>query len=329
MSSILNKLKKNSSNNLKTLSETINDDAKGSFKDDERYWKPEVDKANKGGAIIRFLPAVTEPTERVPVPETKPYAKIFTHGFKAKGGWYIENSRTTLGEADPVAEMNAELWNSGSKEKKDIAQKQNRKTNYIMNILVVKHAARPEDEGKVFLYKCPKTIFDKIKEKINPEDEGDEPENIFDLWTGRNFKLKIKDKGGYRNYDDSEWLTPGPVSDDDEEIERIYLEEYPLLPEIAPDKFKSYDELKKQLDRALGKKSSEVEEEESDVEVQPKRTTTKKISSVKKQEEDPPFDVDDEDDEEETTDTETEDDEDEDGSDEDFFAKLRSRKKAK
>lgn len=237
-----------------------------------------------------------------------PYVKMQSFGFKDKGGWYIENSRQTIGQADPVNEHWSELWNAGQKEE---AKKFARRMFYIMNILVVKHTARPEDEGKVFLYKCPKTIFDKIKAKLKPDDGDDEPENVLDLWEGRNFKMKIRDKAGFRNYEQSEWDSPSPVADDDDDIEKIFNSEYSLQAEIAPDKFKPYDELKKQLDRVLNGGSK------GDDEDRPTNTKTKASKPAEDTDNDPPFEAD----PPKTKKAEPEPDDDED----DFFKKLKAR----
>jgi hypothetical protein len=178
---------------------------------------------------------------------------VFSHGFQGPGGWYIENSLTTLGQKDPVSEYNTQLWNSGIEANKEIARKQKRRLTYISNVLVIKDTANPANEGKVFLYKYGKKIFDKIKEKIEPQFEDEKAVNPFSFWDGANFKLKIRKVEGYRNYDKSEFDNPSPLFDgDDDKIEKVWKAEYSLKEFLDPKHFKSYDELKSKLDRVLG-----------------------------------------------------------------------------
>ena len=211
---------------------------------DERLWKLEVDKAGNGYAVIRFLPA--------PDGEELPWAKVWSHAFQGPGGWYIENSLTTLGQKDPVSEYNRLLWNSGSDEDKDQARKQKRKLSYISNIYVVKDPANPQNEGKVFLYKFGKKIFDKITAAMQPEFEDEEAIDPFDFWAGASFKIKIKKVAGYWNYDSSEFAAPAPLLDDDDAMEAVWKQEHSLAEIVAPDQFKSYEDLKKRLDYVLG-----------------------------------------------------------------------------
>ena len=213
---------------------------------DERLWKPEVDKAGNGYAVIRFLPA--------PEGEDIPWAKMYSHAFQGPGGWYIENSLTTTGGKDPVAEHNRELWNSGNESDKDVVRKQKRKLSYYANIYVVKDQSNPQNEGGVFLYKFGKKIFDKVMEAMQPEFEDETPINPFDFWQGANFKLKIVKKDGYWNYDKSEFDAVSPLLEDEDALEALWNKEYSLAAVTAPDQFKSYEDLKKRLDYVLGHK---------------------------------------------------------------------------
>jgi hypothetical protein len=238
-------MKKNAQGNMSRLSQELDKLNKGteSYKDD-RFWKPEVDQAGNGFAIIRFLPA----TEG----EDVPWVRIFTHGFKGPGGWYIENSLTTIGKKDPVSEMNTVLWNSGSDKDKEIARERKRKLSYIANIIVVSDPKHPENEGKTFLYKFGKKIFDKIMEKIQPEFADDSAVNVFDFWAGANFKLKIRKVAGFTNYDKSEFDTPTPVCDgDDAKLETLWKSQVSLKEFNDVSSFKSYEELKTRLDSVL------------------------------------------------------------------------------
>jgi hypothetical protein len=211
---------------------------------DERLWKPNVDKAGNGYAVIRFLPA--------PKGEELPWVRVWNHAFQGPTGqWYIENSLTTLNQKDPVSEYNTQLWNSGVESDKEIARKQKRKLKYYSNIYVVSDSANPENEGKVFLYSYGKKIFDKLMEAMQPAFEDETPINPFDLWEGANFKLKIRKVDGYWNYDKSEFDSVSALKGDDAELETIYNTEYSLAEFLAPSNFKSYDELKTRLDAVL------------------------------------------------------------------------------
>ena len=230
---------------------------------DERLWKPEMDKTGNGFAVIRFLPA--------PEGEELPWAKLYTHAFQGPGGWYIENSLTTLGQKDPVSEYNRELWNSGHDADKETVRKQKRKLSYYSNIYVVKDPTNPQNEGKVFLFKYGKKIFDKIMEAMQPEFEDETPINPFDFWQGANFKLKIVKKDGYWNYDKSEFDRVTPLLDDDDALEAVWKKQYSLQAVIGADQFKSYEDLEKRLKYVLGQKSAnrprldaEVEDEDND-----------------------------------------------------------------
>lgn len=213
--------------------------------EDTRFWQPEVDQAGNGSAIIRFLPA--------PKGEDIPWIREWSHGFKGPSGkWYIEKSLTTIGQVDPVGELNNSLWASGLDSDKEIARSQKRRLSYISNVLIVSDPKHPENEGQVKLFRFGKKIFDKIKDVMNPEFEDDEQINPFDFWEGANFKLKIRKVEGYRNYDKSEFASKSALSEDDGEIEEIWNKEYSLQEFLDPSKFKSYDELKKKLDMVLG-----------------------------------------------------------------------------
>ena len=220
---------------------------------DDRLWKLDVDKSGNGYAVIRFLPA--------PDGEDLPFVKLYSHAFQGPGGWFIENSLTTLGQKDPVSEYNTTLWNNGTDAGKDTARKQKRKLTYISNIYVVKDPANPENEGKVFLYKYGKKIFDKLTAAMQPEFEDETAIDPFDFWQGANFKLKAKNVAGYRNYDSSEFTAQSPVLDDDDALEALWKKEFSLAELVAADQFKSYEDLKKRLGYVLGNKARPAEDE--------------------------------------------------------------------
>jgi hypothetical protein len=236
--------KNRSKNSISDLMKKLEDGTKKDYKDD-RFWRPEQDKMGNGFAVIRFLPEING--------EDCPWVKLFSHAFQGPGGWYIENSLTTMNQKDPVSELNSELWNTGSEEDKNIARSRKRKTTYISNILVLKDEANPQNEGKVFLYKYGTKIFDKIQEKMKPEFKDEEPINPFDFWGGCNFKLKIRKIGGYTNYDKSEFDSPTALyGGDDNKIEKLWNQQHPLNEFVAPSNFKSYDDLKTRLHEVLG-----------------------------------------------------------------------------
>jgi hypothetical protein len=245
---------------------------------DERIWKPELDKTGNGYAVIRFLPAVSG--------EDMPWAKLWNHAFQGPTGqWYIENSLTTLGQNDPVSEMNSAYWNSGVESDKEIARRQKRKLQYYSNIYVVSDSKHPEREGKVFLYRFGKKIFDKIMEAMQPVFDDEEPINPFDFWQGANFKLKIRKVDGYWNYDKSEFEGPSPLFDNDDEIEEVWKNQYALKEFTDTTNFKSYDELKTRLNIVLagtttvGNATTLLEDESvADVVVDTKVAPTPKVS---------------------------------------------------
>ena len=244
MSLELEALKK--SNSLDKLLNAVKEDSAPQEKKsyvDERLWKPELDKSGNGYAVIRFLPAVEG--------EDMPWAKVWNHAFQGPTGqWYIENSLTTVGQKDPVSEHNTKLWNTGLESDKETARKQKRKLQYFSNIYVVSDSKHPENEGKVFLYRYGKKIFDKLMAAMQPEFEDETPINPFDFWEGANFKLKIRKVDGYWNYDKSEFETPSALGDDSV-IESVWKKQYALKEFTASTNFKSYEELKTRLDAVL------------------------------------------------------------------------------
>lgn len=262
MTTSFSDLKRNSRTELNKLNQKLAEISQPqNNRDDNRIWTCQTDKAGNGFAVIRFLPA--------PKGEDLPFARLFTHGFKGPGGWYIENSLTTIGKQDAIAELNSKLWNSGLESDKEIARKQKRKLNYYSNIYVVKDPANPENEGKVFLFRYGKKIFDKINEMMNPPEDPIDPKNPvnpFDFWEGADFKLKIRQVEGYPNYDKSEFDIPKPLFDDDDKLVEIWEKEYSLTELTDPKHFKSYEDLEARLSKVLAlnsapsKKERKVEE---------------------------------------------------------------------
>ena len=252
----LKKSRQSSLEKLQTEIDKINNPQNNFSREDDRFWKAELDKSGNGYAVIRFLPPSNG--------EDMPYQRVFNHGFQGPGGWYIENSLTTIGQKDPVSEYNSTLWNSGIEANKEIARKQKRRLNYTANVYIVKDPAHPENEGEVKLFRFGKKIFDKINDLMNPEFEDETPVNPFDLWEGANFKMKIRKVEGYSNYDKSEFEAPSPLLEDDDQMEKIWNTEHSLKEIVSEDKFKTYDELKEKLDKVLGSVGSGAQQATTD-----------------------------------------------------------------
>jgi len=248
-------LKKSRNDFMKKLNDEINKvnnpETETKNYTDDRIWKAEVDKSGNGYAVIRFLPPCDG--------EDVPWARVFNHGFQGPTGqWYIENSLTTIGKKDPVSEYNRTLWNSGIEANKEIARKQKRRLTYFSNIYVVSDPKNPQNEGKVFLYKYGKKIFDKVNDLMNPEFEDESPVNPFDFWEGANFKLKIRKVEGYQNYDKSEFEKPSQLVEDEAELERIWKTQYKLNEFTDDSNFKTFEELQERLNTVLGLDSPKV-----------------------------------------------------------------------
>ena len=268
MSTALETLKKSRSNFdilTKQLEKTIEQPNKKSYQD-SRFWKPELDKSGNGYAVFRFLPAIEG--------EDMPWVKLWNHAFQGPGGqWYIENSLTTLTKKDPVSVENTRLWNTGIESDKDIARKRKRKLSYYSNIYMVSDPKHPENDGKVFLFKYGKKIFDKITEAMSPQFEDEKAINPFDFWEGSNFKIKID---GFWNYDKSEFEPVSKLKASDEEIDKIWKSQHALKPFNDPSNFKPYDELKEKLNKVLtGTRSTESVE---DIDLPPVRNDMPKTS---------------------------------------------------
>ena len=252
---------------------------------DERLWKPELDKAGNGYAVIRFLPAMEG--------EDMPWAKIWNHAFQGPTGqWYIENSLTTVGQKDPVSEHNTKLWNTGLESDKEIARKQKRKLQYYSNIYIVSDAKHPENVGKVFLFRYGKKIFDKLMAAMQPEFPDESPINPFDFWEGANFRLKIRKVDGYWNYDKSEFEKPSKLDEDDSKIEEIWKKQYSLNDFTAATNFKSYEELKTRLDAVLSGTVSvgNVVEQMADEPIETPKIDTKEVSAPSQESDDDTMD---------------------------------------
>ncbi len=255
----LKKQSKLGSLTAKLVKEVEKMNTSGTGSSDDRVWKLDCDKSGNGYAVIRFLPA--------PDGEDLPFVKVYSHAFQGPGGWLIDTCLTTNNQKCPVCEHNSALWNNGTDAGKEVARKQKRKLTYVSNIYVVKDPANPENEGKVFLFKYGKKIFDKLTAAMQPEFEDEEAIDPFDFWQGANFKLKAKNVAGYRNYDSSEFARPDALLEDDNALEAIWKKQYSLAEFVSPDQFKTYEEMKARLHSVLGSKASvnldeEVESEE-------------------------------------------------------------------
>ena len=236
------KSKSGSFEKLQTELAKVNAPTQTSY-EDARLWKPDLDKSGNGFAILRFLPQ--------PSGEDLPWVRLWNHAFSGPGGWYIENSLTTIGKNDPVSEYNTELWNSGNEADKETARKQKRILKYYSNVLVVSDPKHPENDGQVKLFRFGKKIFDKITEAMNPAFEDETAVNPFDMWQGANFKLKIRKVDGYWNYDKSEFDSVSEIEGGDDRLEEIYNGLHSLQDFVDPKNFKTYDELKEKLHKTL------------------------------------------------------------------------------
>ena len=271
------KRNKSSFEKLTKAIEATTQTAEAGSKDDNRFWQPEVDKSGNGMAIIRFLPAPAADGD-----DALPWVRVFNHGFQGPGGWLIDNCLTTVNQPCPVCEHNSVLWNSGIEANKEIVRKQKRKLSYVANVLIISDPKHPENEGQIKLFKFGKKIFDKISEAMNPEFEDESPVNPFDFWEGANFKLKIRNVEGYRNYDKSEFESPAALFEgDDEKLENLWKKEYSLKDFLEPKNFKSYDQLKGRLDKVLGVEGTPTIRSKASEEV----LTLKSVDN------DPPFDT--------------------------------------
>lgn len=250
MASSFEQMKRSRKNDFDKLAKAVEklNEKQGGGGADTRFWQPGVDQAGNGFAVIRFLPA--------PAGEDNPFVRVFSHGFKGPGGWLIDNCPTTLNEKCPVCEENTVLWNSGVDSNKKIVSERKRKLNFISNIYVVRDPSNPSNEGKVFLFKYGKKIYDKINNAMYPEFEDEKAVNPFDMWEGADFKLKIRKVEGYRNYDKSEFDSAAPLLDDDAKLEKIWQSEHSLAQFVDKKEFKSYDELKDRMNKALGNTSA-------------------------------------------------------------------------
>ena len=263
------KRNRNAIDQLVKAAESTNTNQSGNKYTDDRIWKPTVDKSNNGYAVIRFLPA-SEGSEL-------PWNRYWDHGFKGPTGrWYIERSLTSIGQNDPVGELNSKLWNSGIESDKEVARKQKRRLHHVSNVLVVSDPGNPANEGKVFLFQYGKKIFDKLMDAMQPDFQDEEPINPFDFWSGANFKLKIRDVEGYRNYDKSEFAAQTELSSDDTYLEEVYNQLHDLREYTDPKNYKTYDELQAKLMAVLGEQASvgapTMKQEESLGEPQPAPT---------------------------------------------------------
>lgn len=238
-------LRRTSASDLERLKEEMKKQNSNQREEDKRFWAPQRDKAGNAYAVIRFLPEIKE--------GDVPFVKVFDHGFKGPGGWYIEKSLTTIGKDDPVSEFNSKLWDSGIEANKEIARRQKRRLKYISNIYVVSDPKNPENEGKVFLFRYGKKIFDKINEKMNPQFPDEKPAYPFDWFEGCNFKLKVHMVGEFPNYDKSEFESSSQLADE-KRMMQIAQQRYDLSEFVDPKRggFKSYEELKRRLNKVLG-----------------------------------------------------------------------------
>jgi hypothetical protein len=248
----INALRQQSASLTERLQKQFKDQMSGGRQEDTRFWKPPQDKAGNGYAVIRFLPPPMDPTSSTGM-EDSTYVKILSYGFQGPGGWYIENSPRTIGQDDPLTELNSQAYATKNERLIEEAKKRKMRTNFISNIVVIEDPANPENNGKVFLFRYGKKIFEMINDKLFPQFPGDVKMDAFNLWEGANFKLKVMKKDNFPNYDKSEFDSPAPLFGGDEaKLEAVWKQAHSLKAFLDPSNFKSYDDLKKRLDKALG-----------------------------------------------------------------------------
>ena len=276
------KLKQNRDSAISKLVSAADSSSEKKTYGDDRIWKPTVDKAGNGYAVLRFLPAGGG--------EDLPWVRYWDHGFKGSTGrWYIEKSLTSIGQPDPVSELNSQLWNTGRDEDKELARLRKRRLHHVSNVLVVSDSGNPENEGKVFLYEYGKKIMDKIMDVMQPQFQDETPINPFDFWSGANFKLKIRNVEGYRNYDKSEFDSSSSLFDGDEaQLEEVYNKLHKLSEFTDPENYKSYSDLKRKLFEVIGEAevatglSTEQQVELNTVKEAPVMNTTESEAPVEK-----------------------------------------------
>ena len=220
---------------------------------DERLWQPTRDKAGNGYAVIRFLPGLDT--------EGTPWVRYWDHAFKGPTGqWYIEKSLTSLGQQDPLSELNSKMWNSGIEADKTTVRQRKRQLRYVANVLIVSDPSAPENEGQVRLYRFGKKIFDKIMDSMQPQFPDEKPVNPFDMWEGADFTIKIRKVEGYPNYDASSFKSPSAIGED-EAMEVLYGKQHDLSEFTDPKNYKTYDELKARLALVLGEQAPRTVQE--------------------------------------------------------------------
>lgn len=230
----------------KSAEATVSAASKQEKKKDERFWEPTlVDKDTKvSRAIIRPISCIAEEDQNVVVQTS--------HFIKKNNKYYSFICPKTAGKGAkcPVCER---YW-SQPYGQRDANLKPKKK--WIMNIYVVEDSGKPENNGKTFLWACPKTIWDKIESARTAEYEDERVENIFDLWEGASLLIRTKDKGGFMNYDDSQIRQKSPLFPNLPENDPKYIQvaesAYPLKEFLNPAGLKSYNELAEMLNEIDG-----------------------------------------------------------------------------
>ena len=217
---------------------------------DERFWNPTRDKAGNGYAVIRFLPGKEE--------NGTPWVRYWDHAFKGPTGqWYIEKSLTSLGQNDPLSELNMKMWNTGDESQKKIVSSRKRTLRYVANVLVISDQQNPQNEGQVKLYRFGAKIFDKIKAAMQPQFPDEKPINPFDMWEGADFVIKISSEmvmgKPLPKYDASYFKGSSELFGGDEgKLEALYDKQHALGEWVDPANYKTYDQLNTRLKMVLG-----------------------------------------------------------------------------
>lgn len=229
----------------------------GGYQKDEKEWKPTLDSAGNGSAVIRFLPARSDDELAI--------VKLVTHGIKRNNQWFINNCPSTHGDYDgcPVCKYisendlfeKAQVKGSAAEILLNGKNGLKRGTGYWANILVIKDPSAPANEGKVFKYRFGKKIYDKILAKIKGDESlGEAAQDVTCPFAGSDFAMKLKKVSGFTNYDDCNFRNPSEIANINDQgfAQQLMDGMSDLRPIVSKDKFKSFDELNKQFTKVMG-----------------------------------------------------------------------------
>lgn len=243
-----------------TLTEISQNSTKKEYPKDEKLFKYTRDSSGNAFIQIRFLPSRNQLPPLVPR-----YEHYFENIVGDKKRVFFDTCPTTIGNPCPLCESNRKAWQGGNE---DLARKRARKSTWFVNIFVIKDSQTPDNNNKVFVWKIGKKIYEKIMAAMKPSDEdisaGKKPIDVFDLETGADFVVKVKNVAGFVNYDSSYFTDTKPLFKDEKEIESVFNDIYLLDEYIDPKNFKGSEEITKRLDYVNGVNSDGSSEEDED-----------------------------------------------------------------